>query len=81
MDRPTSQQIIVRTITPLAVWAVTRLLETPSVKGKLEHVDAKTYKSLRRASRNATKNWIWLAGGAVAVAVGIGMIAKAARRS
>ena len=75
-----------RIITPLAVWAVSKILETPKVKGRLQDVEARTYevkrdamKSLRRAGRNASRNRVWLAGGAAAIAVGIGMISKASR--
>ena len=56
------------------------------LKGKLQDVDARTYvakrdamKSLRRVGRNASRNRAWLAGGAVAVALGIGMLSKASR--
>ena len=75
-----------RLITPLTVWAVTKILETPAVKEHLEDVEARTHrskrraaKSLRRAGRNAAKHRAWLAVGAAAVALGIGMITKAAQ--
>ena len=75
-----------RMIAPLTVWAVTKLLDSPKVKKHLQDADARTYlakrsaaQSLRRARRNAAKNRIWLAGGAAALAVGIGMIARASR--
>ena len=75
-----------RMIAPLTVWAVTKLLDSPKVKDKLQEVDARTYvakkdatRSLRRVGRNASKNRAWLAGGAAAVAIGIGMLSKAAR--
>ena len=75
-----------RMITPLTVWAVTKLLDTPRVKNRLQEADARTYvakhdamKSLRRLGRNAAKNSAWLAGGAAAVALGLGMLTKAAR--
>ena len=75
-----------RMIRPLTVWAVAKLLDTPQVKRRLQEVDARTYlakrgatNSLRRASRNAAKNRAWLAGGAAAVVVGIGMISRATR--
>ena len=86
MDRPKSHHLVMRMITPLAVWAVTKMLDSPKVKDKLQEVDARTYvakrdatRSLRRLGRNAAKNRVWLAGGAAAVAIGIGMLSKAAR--
>lgn len=73
-------------IPPLTVWAVTKLLETPQVKRKLQEVDARAYvkkrdaaRAVRRAGRNAAKNRILVAAGAAAVAVGISMMAKATR--
>ena len=68
-----------RMITPLAVWAVTKVLETPKVKEKLQYVDSKTHVALHRSRRNASKNRAWLAGGAAAIAIGIGMLGKATR--
>jgi hypothetical protein len=68
-----------RMITPLTVWAVSKLLETPAVKEKLQYVDAKTHVALHHGRRNVSKNRAWLAGGAAAVALGLGMIAKSAR--
>ena len=86
MDKPNSHHLVKRLITPLAVWAVTKMLDTPKVKDKLQEADARTYiakqdarRSLRRLGRNAAKNRAWLAGGAAAVAIGIGMLSKAAR--
>jgi len=79
MDRPKSHHLVMRMITPLTVWAVTKLLDTPAVKEKLQYVDSKTHVALRHSRRNASKNRAWLAGGAAAVALGIGMIARAAR--
>lgn len=79
MDKPKSHHLVMRLIMPLAVWAVNKLLDQPSVKRKLQDVDAKTHTTLRRVRRNAAKNRVWLAGGAAAVALGIGMITKAAQ--
>ena len=87
MDSPKSHHLIKRMIAPLAIWAVTKLLDTRSVKKTLQDVDARAYvkkrdagRALRRAGRNAAKNRTWLAAGAAAVAVGIGMMAKATTR-
>ena len=86
MDKPKSHYLVMRMITPLAVWAVTKLLDAPAIEERLKEVDARTHlakrsaaKSLRRAGRNAAKNGAWLAGGAAAIVLGIGMITKASR--
>jgi hypothetical protein len=86
MDRPKSHHLVMRMITPLTVWAVTKLLESPKVKSGLQEVDARTFvakkdatRSLRRLGRNASKNRAWLAGGAAAIAIGVGMLSKATR--
>jgi len=79
MDRPKSHHLVMRMITPLAVWAVTKVLDTPKVKSKLQDVDSRTHVVLRRSRRNASKNRAWLAGGAAAIAIGIGMLGRATR--
>src|SRR5256885_1714277 len=52
-----------RIVAPLAVWAVTKVLETPRVKGAVARVDRKLYKKRRKVARNAMKNRVWLAAG------------------
>ena len=86
MDRPKSHHLIKRMIGPLTIWAVTKILETPAVKKKLQKVDAHAYtqkreakRALRRAGRNAARNRRWLAAGAAAMAVGLGLMTKATR--
>lgn len=81
-----THQAIKRLIPLLAVWGVGKVLETPRVKGALQEVDARAYiqkrnamRAVRRASRNAASNPAWLAAGAFAIAIGIGLMAKAAR--
>jgi len=63
-----------------------KLLETPRVKGALQEVDSRAsvskrtaMRSVRRAGKNAASNPVWLAAGAVAIAVGIGLMVKATR--
>lgn len=87
MDNPKSQYIVLRLITPLAVLAVTKLLETQSVKKALEEVDARTVvakrsatRAIGRGARNARENVAWLAAGSVAIALGIGLMVKATRK-
>ena len=86
MERSSTHHLIKRLIPPLAVWALGRALETPKVRRALHNVDSRTYltkrnamRSVRRAGRNAASNPAWLAAGAAAIAVGIGLMAKAAR--
>jgi len=79
-------QIAKSILAPLAAWIVTKALDTKSLKGASEEADAyaligqrRATRALRRAGRNATKNHTWLAAGAVAIAIGIGLMAKATR--
>ena len=86
MEKWRSHQLIKRLIPPLAIWAVTKALETPAAKGALQEIDSRAYvqkrkaiRSMKRVGKNATSNPAWLAAGAAAIAVGIGLMAKAAR--
>lgn len=87
MDNPKSHHIVMRLVTPLAVLAVGKLLETPKVKAALQEVDARTFvakrsatRAIQRGARNAKDNAIWLAAGVAAITIGIGLIAKAASK-
>ena len=84
MENAKSQQVIRRVIPFVALWGLTKVLETPRVKGALQEVDShafirqrKAVRSMKRAGRNAASNPAWLAAGAAAIAVGIGLMAKA----
>jgi len=86
MKQSGSHQAIKHLIPPLAAWVVGKLLDAPKVKGALEEVDSRAYvrkretmRSVRRLSRNAASNRAWLAAGAAAIVVGIGLMAKATR--
>jgi len=86
MEESKSRQVIMRLIPAVAIWAVTQALETEKAKGALQEVDAhalirkrKALRSVKRAGRNAISNPAWLAAGAAAIAVGIGLVARAAR--
>jgi hypothetical protein len=75
---------MMRLVPPLTVWAIGRILEMPSVKGNVMVVDGlankKRYdlgRSLKRAVKNAKSNIPWLAAGAAAIVVGVGLMAKA----
>jgi hypothetical protein len=78
--------LIKRLIPPLAVWAIGKVLETPKMQGALEEVDSRAYvhkrnaaRAVRKAGRNVASNPAWFAAGLAAVAVGIGLMAKATR--
>jgi hypothetical protein len=84
--KETSRKVITRIVPLVAMWGLNRFLETPKMKGAMKEVDARTYvrkrkaaRSVLRAGRNAISNPAWLAAGAAAIAVGLGLMAKAAR--
>jgi len=84
---PKGERMLRRIAAPVAVWAVSRLLERPAVRGALRRVDARalerrerTRRRLRRAGRNARSNPAWMAAGIGAIGIGIGLITHAARR-
>jgi hypothetical protein len=86
MEKSSSQRVIIRLVPALALWGLAKALDTPAVKGALHEADAHAYiqkrkaiRSVRRAGKNAVSNPAWLAAGAAAIAVGIGLMAKAAR--
>jgi hypothetical protein len=75
---------MMRLVPPLAVWAIGRIFEIPSVKGNVMVVDGLANKqkydlnrSLKRAVKNAKSNIPWLAAGAAAIVIGVGLMAKA----
>jgi hypothetical protein len=87
MDNPKSHHVVKRLVTPVALWALTKVLETRRVRKSLQKLDSRTYiakrnakRELRRRARRARKNGGWLAAGAAALAVGLGLIAKAAKK-
>lgn len=76
-----------RLIPPLTIWAIAKILDMPSVKGSVMELDGLAYKkrhvatrSLKRSMKNATSNSSWLAAGAAAIVVGMGLMAKATRK-
>lgn len=72
--------LVKRLVPAVAVWAIGKALDTPHVKKKLQKVDEAVYKKRVIATNNARSNTRWLAAGAAACVLGIGMIAKAAKR-
>jgi hypothetical protein len=74
-----------RLIPPLTIWAIGRILDLPSVKGSVMELDGHAYKrrheatrSFKKGMKNARSNASWVAAGAAAIAIGIGLVAKAA---
>jgi hypothetical protein len=81
-----THQTLKRLIPPLTVWAIGKILETPRVKGSVMELDGLAYKqrhsaarSIRRGVKNARSNSSWLAAGAAAIVVGLGLMTKATR--
>ena len=79
-DRPVAADVLMKVIPPLAAWAVTKLLERPKVKEALERVDRAGEARVKKAKKNASANRMWIAAGAAAFVVCLGLIANAARK-
>jgi hypothetical protein len=76
-----------RLIPPLTIWAIGKILETPSVKASVTGVDGLAYKkrravarSIKRSVKNVKSNSSLFAAGAAAIVVGFGLMAKATRK-
>ena len=83
---PSKNQIAKSILAPLAAWAVSKILDTKPFRGVSEEAGAyaligqrRAQRAIRRAGRNAARNRAWLAAGAAAVAVGIGLLAMSTR--
>jgi hypothetical protein len=72
--------LVKRLVPAVAVWAIGKALDSQPVKKKLAKVDEKVYRKRVIAANNARSNKQWLAAGAAACAIGLGMIAKATKR-
>lgn len=88
MERSKSHHLVKRMITPITVWAVSKILGTPRVKAALQKADDQAYRtkkkaarSVKRAGRNALQNGAWLAAGTAAVVLGAGLIGKSTRKA
>jgi hypothetical protein len=75
-----------RLIPPLTVWAIGKILELPGLQDGVVALDSHARRqgrdvarSLRRGIRNAKANIPWLAAGAVAITVGVVLMARATR--
>jgi hypothetical protein len=72
--------LVKRLVPAVAVWAIGKALDSQPMKKRMQKVDEKFYKKRVAAVHNARNNKRWLAAGAAACAIGIGMIAKATKR-
>jgi len=72
--------LVKRLVPAVAVWAIGKALDSQRVRKRLQKVDESVYKKRRLAVHNARNNVPWLAAGAAACAIGIGMIARATKR-
>lgn len=87
MKKTASEMVLTRLAGPLAIWAVTQLLQRPTVRGAMRRVDSRALeqrdnvrRQLRRVQKNMRSNPVWVAAGMVTIAIGIGLITRAARR-
>lgn len=87
MKKTATEMVLTRLAAPLAVWAVTQFLQRPTVRGAMRRVDSRaveqgenTRRRLRRAGKNMRSNPVWVAAGMVTIAVGIGLITRAAQK-
>ena len=81
-----TRETMMRVVPPLTVWALGKIFELPGVKSGMEEMDVRASKqrydmarSLKRGVKNARSNIPMLAAGAVAIVIGVGLIARAAR--
>lgn len=75
-----SGDVLLRLVGPVAIWAVTKLVEAQPVQKTLKKVDRRFGLEAKRVQKRATSNKIWLAAGAAAFAISVGLIARAATR-
>ncbi len=80
MNSAKTHALVKRLVPAVAVWAIGKALDSPRVKKRLQKVDEKVYEKRLIAAHNVRGNKAWLAAGAAACAIGLGMIAKAAKR-
>lgn len=88
MDRTKREQYVVaRWIPPIALWLANKLLQTPRAHRAMrqadltaEHHVKRAVAALRQRGRNMRTNSKWLAAGAGSIAVGVGMLVRAAKK-
>jgi len=80
MQSTKTHALVKRLVPAVAVWVIGKALDTPRVKKHLQKVDEKVYEKRVLATHHVRENKAWLAAGAAACAIGLGMIVKAAKR-
>ena len=80
MESMKTHALVKRLAPVVAVWAIGKALDQPRVKKRLQKVDERVYQRGVIVAHNARGNKAWLAAGAAACAIGLGMIVKAAKR-
>jgi hypothetical protein len=80
MERMKTHALVKRFVPVVAVWAIGKALDRPGVKKRLQKVDEKIDQKRVIALDHVRGNKRWLAAGATACAIGLGMIAKATKR-
>ncbi len=88
MDRREKEKLFVSSyLPPLALWAATKLLETQAVRTHTKRVESKLSKqekrfnsAVKQAGKNIRSNPGWVAAGASAILLGLGLLARAARK-
>ena len=78
--RKPTHALVKRLVPAVAVWAIGKALDSKPVRKRIQKVDERVYRKRVVALNNARHNRRWLAAGAAACVVGLGMIAKAAKR-
>lgn len=86
MEQFNTSTFIKRLIPAVVVWAVGQVLENPRIRKKAERIDKNVHRkrrdavvSMRVAGRNAKRHPGWLAAGAAAMLIGVGLIARSTR--
>lgn len=75
-----SGDMILRLVGPMAMWAITKLVDAPKVQKQLKKVDRRFGSKAKRIQKRAGTNRVWLAAGAAAFAIGVSIMARAAAR-
>ena len=85
-DSPIKRAVLT-VVGPAAIWAVSRFLDRPKVQRKRKRLDAEVLikgqdvvESIRKRTKNTTKNPGYLAAGISTLVVAIGLLARATKK-
>jgi hypothetical protein len=85
-DSPTKRAVLA-IVGPAAIWAVSRFLDRPKMQRKRKRLDAEVLikgqdvvESIRKRTKNTTKNPGYLAAGISTLVVAIGLLARATKK-